>query len=116
LMAGRPADASDLADRALALARGQHERPNEALGLRLRAEVAAQDSPPRFEDAIADYRQARAVAKVLGMRPLVAHCQLGLGEVLARAGSLEDARAELGEASQLFRSMEMRMGLARADA
>ena len=68
--------------------------------------------PPRQPD----YRQARAVAKVLGMRPLVAHCHLGLGEVLARAGSLEDARAELGEASQLFRSMEMRMGLARADA
>ena len=114
--AGRPADASDLADRALALARGQHERPNEALGLRLRAEVAAQ---------FIELQQKNQVPKDLAKHLPVGYEILPGREsryVVVKSSpeltgsTLVDARVELGEASQLFRSMEMRMGLARADA
>ena len=49
--------------------------------------------------------EAIAVADPLGMRPLIAHCQSGLGELHLRAGQPEAARAELANAADLFRSM-----------
>jgi hypothetical protein len=49
------------------------------------------------------------------MRPLVAHCQSGLGELYLRAGQPEAARAQLANAAGLFRSMEMSFWAARAE-
>ena len=37
--------------------------------------------PPEVEPAEAHYRQALALAEELGMRPLQAHCHLGLGRL-----------------------------------
>ena len=40
------------------------------------------------EDAEGYYREALALASQLGMRPLVAHCHLGLGTLASRTGDL----------------------------
>ena len=57
-----------------------------------------------------------ALAGELGMRPLLAHCHLGLGTLYRRAGRPEPARAELSAAIELFRSMEMTFWLPQAEA
>ena len=54
--------------------------------------IHAQSNPPAVELAEASYRQALALAEELGMRPLQAHCHLGLGTLYARIGRREQAR------------------------
>jgi hypothetical protein len=41
------------------------------------------------------------------MRPLVAHCHLGLGTLYATVGRPEQARAELTSAIDLYHGMDM---------
>jgi hypothetical protein len=50
------------------------------------------------------------------MRPLVAHCHLGLGTLYAKTGQQEQARAELSTAIELYRDMDMTFWLPRAEA
>ena len=59
------------------------ERGHQAYALRLLGEIAARREPPEVEQAEAHYRQALALAEELGMRPLQAHCHLGLGTLYA---------------------------------
>jgi hypothetical protein len=49
------------------------------------------------------------------MRPLVAHCRLGLGTLYARMSQQEQARAELSTAITLYRAMEMTFWLPQAE-
>jgi uncharacterized protein HemY len=49
------------------------------------------------------------------MRPLVAHCHLGLGRLFRRTGEREQARERLTEAAAMYRDMGMRYWLARAE-
>ncbi len=49
------------------------------------------------------------------MRPLVAHCHLGLGTLYATAGQREPARAELSTATAMYRAMEMTFWLPQAE-
>jgi predicted ATPase len=60
--------------------------------------------------------EALALAEELGMRPLVAHCHLGLGTLYATTGQHEQARAELSAAIDLYRAMEMTFWLPQAEA
>ena len=41
------------------------------------------------------------------MRPLQAHCHLGLGKLYRRVGRLDEARAELATAVTMLREMGM---------
>jgi len=50
------------------------------------------------------------------MRPLMAHCHLGLGILYSRIGRREPARAELSTALTLLRSMGMTFWLPQAEA
>ena len=50
------------------------------------------------------------------MRPLVAHCHLGLGTLYAKIDRREQARAELSAAIALYRAMEMTFWLPQAEA
>jgi hypothetical protein len=61
-------------------------------------------------------REALALAEVLGMRPLQAHCHLGLGTLFATTGQREQARAELSTAIDLYRAMDMPFWLPQAEA
>jgi hypothetical protein len=57
-----------------------------------------------------------ALASELGMRPLVAHCHLGLGKLYARAGRRPEAREHLATALAMYREMDMRFWLPQAEA
>ncbi len=69
------------AERALEQARDQRERVNQAGALRLLGEIAARADPPHVDHAEAHYRRALALVDELPMRPLAAHCHLGLATV-----------------------------------
>jgi class 3 adenylate cyclase/tetratricopeptide (TPR) repeat protein len=116
LLAGRIVDASQQARHALERSRDLKQRGHEAYALRLLGEIAAQRQPPDAEAAAAAYRQARTLADELGMRPLAAHCHLGLGTLYARTGRLEHARDELSAAMALYHAMDMTFWLSRAEA
>src|SRR5262249_3068892 len=116
LLAGRREEASAGAARALARARAQHERGHEAWALRLLGEIAAQRQPPEVESAAEYYQQALTLAEALGMRPLVAHCHLGLGTLYARSAQQEQARTELSAAIALYHDMAMTFWLHQAEA
>jgi tetratricopeptide (TPR) repeat protein len=107
LLAGRMQEAAQRAGLALDLARVHKERGHEAWALRLLGEIAAHQEPPEIEPAAQHYRQALALAEELGMRPLMAHCHLGLGTLYARTGQREQAHAALSTASEMYHAMEM---------
>jgi tetratricopeptide (TPR) repeat protein len=116
LLADRPEEAQALAEQALALTRAHQELGNQAYALRLLGNIAARRQPPDGEPAGAYYRQAQALAGALGMRPLVAHCSLGLGTLYGRMGRVDPARAELTAAIALYRAMHMTFWLPQAEA
>jgi tetratricopeptide (TPR) repeat protein len=116
LLAGRLEEAHALAEGALALAREHQQRGNEAYALRLLGDIATHCDPPEVEEADASYRQALALADELGMRPLVAHCHLGLGSLYAKTRQQEQAHAELAAAIALYRVLEMTFWLPQAEA
>jgi tetratricopeptide (TPR) repeat protein len=116
LLAGRSEEAVQLAGRALALARDHKERGYQAWALRLLGEIAAHQDPPEVEPAEHHYRQALALAEELGMRPLNAHCHLGLGTLYLKKGRREQAHAELATAIELYRAMDMTLWLPQAEA
>ena len=116
LLSGRLADASDLAERALQLSRTHKERGHEVWALKLLGDVALSHNPPKTHQAESYYRHASALSLELGMRPLQAHCHVGLGKVFAAVGAPEQVRAEINAAIDLYRSMEMNLWLGRANA
>jgi tetratricopeptide (TPR) repeat protein len=115
LLAGRMQEAVQLAGRALALSRAHKERGHETWALRLLGEIAVHQETTEIEPAEYHYRQALALAEALGMRPLQAHCHLGLGTLYARIGSREQARAALSTAIEMYRAMEMTFWLPQAE-
>jgi Flp pilus assembly protein TadD len=50
------------------------------------------------------------------MRPLQAHCHLGLGTLYTQTGQQEQARAALTIAIDLYRAMDMTFWLPQAEA
>ena len=116
LLAGHLEEAYALAERALAHARAHQERGNEAYALRLLGEITARREPPERDQAGDHYRQALALAEALGMRPLQAHCHLGLGRLCAKTGQQEEGRAELSMAVEMYRAMAMTFWLAEAES
>jgi hypothetical protein len=66
--------------------------------------------------AAAHYQQALTLAEALGMRPLQAHCHLGLGTLYVTTGQREQARGALSTAVALYRATEMTLWLPQAEA
>ena len=113
---GRREEALQYARSALEVSRTQQERGHEAYVLRLLAEIAARQEPLDVEAATAAYRLALALTEELGMRPLMAQCHLGLGQLGQRIGHPELAERHLTAASTLFRNMGMSRWLEKAEA
>src|SRR5262249_38127530 len=116
LLDGRPDEALAVARRALDLAHRQKERGNEAWVLRLLGEIAAHADPPDPDAARAHYGQAPSRAAELGMRPLAAHCHLGLGKLPRRTGDRVKADEHLQTALRMYREMGMSFWLEKAKA
>jgi pimeloyl-ACP methyl ester carboxylesterase len=102
------------ARRALAVAQACRTRGWQAWALRLRGEVAAHRDPP--EHAEGHYRDALVLADQLGMRPLAAHCHLGLGKLYRRTGKQRAVQEHLITATTMYREMDMRFWLEQAEA
>ena len=70
---------------------------------------------PDSEVAGRYYHEALALGTDLGMRPLVAHCHLGLGKLYRRIGKREQVQEHLTTAATMYREMDMRFWLEKAD-
>jgi class 3 adenylate cyclase/tetratricopeptide (TPR) repeat protein len=116
MLADRLDDALASAGRALTLARERGQRGYEAWVLHVLGEIASHRDPPNVEEAESHYRQAMGLAEELGMRPLIARCHLGLGQLSQRGGRRPEADAHLTTAMTMFREMGMRFWLEQAEA
>ena len=116
LFAGRVEEAVATAERALALARQHKERGHEACALKLLGDTSMHEDRRDVERAEARYRQAWTLCRDLGMSPLAAHCQMGIGAVHAARGSMAQAKSEIAAAIEQFRGMEMTLWQERAQA
>jgi tetratricopeptide (TPR) repeat protein len=114
-LAGFHEEACQHARQALDLARQQKVRGEEAQALHQLGAVHAHTDPPAVVPAVAYYEQALARAEELGMRPLQAHCHLGLGTLYATTGQRQQARAELSKAIDMYRAMDMTLWLPQAE-
>jgi class 3 adenylate cyclase/tetratricopeptide (TPR) repeat protein len=74
--------------------------------------------PDQFdaEQGETHYRKALALAEPRGMRPLIAHCYLGLGKLYQLTGKREQAREHLTIATTMYREMDMCFYLDQAEA
>jgi hypothetical protein len=50
------------------------------------------------------------------MRPLVAHCHLGLGKLYRHTGKRQEAHEHLAIGTAMYREMDMRFWLQQAEA
>jgi len=116
LLANRPKDALSLAERGLALASERGHRGSEAWSRRLLGEIASGPDGLAVATAEVHYASAIGLASELGMRPLVAHCHLGLGKLYRRTGKHEQARDHLAAAATMYREMGMTYWLEKAEA
>jgi class 3 adenylate cyclase/tetratricopeptide (TPR) repeat protein len=115
LIAGQDERAEAIAQHALDLALTHKELGHKAYALHLRGHVALHRAAPNLEEAGAHYREAWALAKDLSMRPLVAHCHLGLGTLYRRTGDRAKAEEHLTTAATMYREMGMAFWLQKAD-
>ena len=116
LLADRIEDARACADHALMVARERGARGDEAYALRILGEITSRGNSPDPETADTYYQQAMALGEELGIRPLVAHCHLGLGRLYLRTGKQQHAQEHLAAAIRMFHEMDMGFWLERAEA
>jgi tetratricopeptide (TPR) repeat protein len=116
LAAGDPDLAKPHAQASLEMSRAQTQRGTEAWAWRLLGEIAAATDPPDFVEAETAYKEALTRAANLGMRPLMAHCHLGLGTLHRRTGDSAKGREHLATAATMYRDMGMSSWLAKAEA
>ncbi|HKA62103.1 MAG TPA: adenylate/guanylate cyclase domain-containing protein [Methylomirabilota bacterium] len=109
LLAGRLDEAAAHAATALEAACAQKQRGQEVGALCLSAEIAARG--PEKERAEAEYERARSLASEIGMRPLVAHCHLGLGRLYRHVGRRPEAQSHFRTATAMYREMDMQRWL-----
>jgi tetratricopeptide (TPR) repeat protein len=114
LVIDQPREAQRLGDRAVEASR--RHAGFAAHARHLLGDVATH--PDRFDAQRGEdhYRQALALAGARGMRPLVAHCHLGLGQLYVRTGRRDGAQGYLATAATLYREMGMSFYLAQAEA
>jgi hypothetical protein len=114
LLLGRLDEARRLGDRVV---ESSARQPGFAAhALHLLGDIATH--PDRFDAGRgeAHYLQALALAEPRGMRPLVAHCHLGLGKLSRRTGKREQAHERLTTATTMYREMGMSFWLEQAEA
>ena len=107
LLDGRLADATRIAEDGLAAARQWGERGVEGQLLRLLGDIASHPDRLDAERCEGHYHQALALAQPRSMRPLVAHCHLGLGKLYWRTGKRDQAQEHLTTATTMYRDMGM---------
>jgi tetratricopeptide (TPR) repeat protein len=113
LLLGRLDEARRLAD--LAVESLPSQPGFAAHALHLLGGIATHPDTFDAERGETHYREALALAEPRGMRPLIAHCHLGLGKLDLRPGNREQA-AHLTIATTMYREMDMPFWLEQAEA
>ena len=116
LLVGNPQEAALLASRALEASRRHSQRSREALALYVQGEIASATNQLRLDDAESSFRAAMAIGDKLKLRPLVAHCNVGLGKVYGRRGEFHLAKECLSDGIAMMRQMGMGLWLEKAEA
>jgi class 3 adenylate cyclase/tetratricopeptide (TPR) repeat protein len=113
LLLGRLDDAQRLGNQAVEYS--SHQFGNAAHGLHLLGDIATH--PDRFDAERGEYhyRKALSIAESHGMRPLVAHCYLGIGKVYHRTGKHQEAGEFFNSASAMYRDMNMSFWVKQAE-
>jgi tetratricopeptide (TPR) repeat protein len=84
-----------------------------ARALHLLGDLLASREPERAE---AHYRESLTIVEMQEMRPLQAHCHLGLGKLHRAMGRAEAAQSELSTAVRMLREMDLTHWLPDAEA
>jgi class 3 adenylate cyclase/tetratricopeptide (TPR) repeat protein len=105
LLLGRLDEARSLVEHAVELISSQPGAAAHAL--HLLGDIATH--PDRFdaECGEAQYRKALTLAEMRGMRPLIAHCHLGLGKIYRTTGRYREAEEFFTTATAMYRQMDM---------
>jgi len=114
LRLGRVDDARRLCEHALELC--LHRPGEEASTQRVLGDIATDAACFDAERGEAHYRKALALAEPRGMRPVIAHCHLGLGKLYRCTRGRQEAREHLSAATTLYRDMGMTYWLEKAEA
>ncbi len=114
LLANRIDEALAFATRALMLTRERGERGFEAWARRLLGEIASCGDPPDPEQAESHFRAALDLAEALAMRPLAAHCHLGLGSLSGSPRGGVATQDHLIAAAAMYAEMDMQPWLQKA--
>jgi class 3 adenylate cyclase/tetratricopeptide (TPR) repeat protein len=114
LLAKQLEKAKEFGTQALEFAEQAKERGNQAWAFRLLGNIAVRESA---ETSFAEryYGQAMTIADELEMKPLQAHCHLGLGTLWLQDGQKKRAKVELSAAVGLYRQMDMKFWLNEAE-
>jgi transcriptional regulator with AAA-type ATPase domain/tetratricopeptide (TPR) repeat protein len=115
-LGGNLEEAERRATYAFEFARQHGERGNEAWAVHLLSRVAAAHPSGHDDAALTHATWAMTLAKALGMRPLVAHCHLGLGKLYRRMSKRDEAGYHITTATTMYRAMDMRFCLEQAEA
>jgi len=108
--------AREHAEVALVLSREQMGGGDEAWSFHLLGAINASEESASVTVSEDHYRHGLARAEELGMRPLVAHCHLGLGRLYRRTAKREEAAEHLTTATAMYREMDMTYWLEQAEA
>jgi hypothetical protein len=113
LLPGRLDEARRLAD--CAVASSPHHPGYSTHALHLLGDIATHSDKFDAQTGEIHYRQTLALTEPRGMRPLVAHCHLGLGKLYRRAGKRSRAQEHLTTATTMYGEMDMRFWLEKAE-
>jgi tetratricopeptide (TPR) repeat protein len=116
LLVGKLEEARSLASQVIESSQIQGCRRHAALSLYVLAECLLHAEVPDMAKAEDHYGHAMDLAKELRMRPLVAHCHVGLGKLYRHAGNNEKAKTHLVNGVAMMREMKMGLWLERAEA
>jgi class 3 adenylate cyclase/tetratricopeptide (TPR) repeat protein len=105
--AGRTEEALTTTKQALALAQKRGERGHEAYGLRILGDILSATETTDVDAAQVAYRDAKALADNLGLRPLATLCEIRIGRLLEKTGRNENARERIENAQEMAAELGM---------
>jgi tetratricopeptide (TPR) repeat protein len=111
---GRSSEALTTAERALDCARRCGQRSSEASALFAVGEVLAACEPRAYTRCVETYTAALVLSSELKMRPLIARCHLALA--MLSGGKANERLQHRDTAREMFREMDMRLWLERAES
>ena len=113
-LGGRIDDATTCLKKAVGFAQSQLERSHEAEAHLISGDIVLHYDRHAVEAATSSYSLAMSIATDLEMRPLLARCDLALGELYLGTNDTVHSRNHLSAALDKFRELDMRHWQERA--